>query len=188
TFMVEMSEAANILRYAGPRSLVILDEIGRGTSTYDGLSLAQAIAEFLYHECQSKTLFATHFHELTRLAKRLKGCRNYRVAVREDRENIVFLHRIVPGGADRSYGIHVASLAGVPEPVLERAKNLLDRLERGQGVKSDFPDPTLQLDLFAEPTPEDSVISELRELDSRRLEPGEAMELIYEWRKALGCG
>ena len=185
TFMVEMSEAANILRYATPRSLVILDEIGRGTSTYDGLSLAQAIAEYLYHECQSKTLFATHFHELTRLARRLRGCRNYRVAVREDRENIVFLHRIVPGGADRSYGIHVASLAGVPDAVLERAKNLLERLERGQAGKSDRPDPSLQLDLFAPPNPEDGVLSELKQLDEEELDPREAMELISEWRKAL---
>ena len=152
TFMVEMSEAANILRFATPRSLVVLDEIGRGTSTYDGLSLAQAIAEYLYHESQCKTLFATHFHELTRLARRLKGCRNYRVAVREDRETIVFLHRIVPGGADRSYGIHVASLAGVPEPVLARAKTLLEKLERGQmGGKDDADSSSEQLDLFGEP-------------------------------------
>lgn len=152
TFMVEMSEAANILRFASPRSLVVLDEIGRGTSTYDGLALAQAIAEYLYHESQCKTLFATHFHELTRLARRLKGCRNYRVAVREDRENIVFLHRIVPGGADRSYGIHVASLAGVPEPVLARARTLLDKLERGQTSSKDDGDPSSeQLDLFGEP-------------------------------------
>ena len=147
-----MSEAANILRFATPRSLVVLDEIGRGTSTYDGLSLAQAIAEYLYHESQCKTLFATHFHELTKLARRLKGCRNYRVAVRKDRETIVFLHRIVPGGADRSYGIHVASLAGVPEPVLARAKTLLEKLERGQvGGKDDADASSEQLDLFGEP-------------------------------------
>lgn len=153
TFMVEMSEAANILRFATPRSLVVLDEIGRGTSTYDGLALAQAIAEYLYHESQCKTLFATHFHELTKLARRLKGCRNYRVAVREDRETIVFLHRIVPGGADRSYGIHVASLAGVPEPVLARAKTLLEKLERGQlSARDDASRTSEQLDLFGEPT------------------------------------
>lgn len=152
TFMVEMSEAANILRFATPRSLVVLDEIGRGTSTYDGLALAQAIAEYLYHESQGKTLFATHFHELTKLARRLKGCRNYRVAVREDRDTIVFLHRIVPGGADRSYGIHVASLAGVPEPVLARARTLLEKLERGQtSNRDDGAVSSEQLDLFGEP-------------------------------------
>lgn len=186
TFMVEMSEAANILRYATARSLVVLDEIGRGTSTYDGLSLAQAIAEYLYHECQAKTLFATHFHELTKLARRLRGCRNYRVAVREDRENIVFLHRIVPGGADRSYGIHVASLAGVPEPVLERAKSLLDRLEKGQtGARDDRLDPSLQLDLFAEAKPEEAVLEELRSVDELQLDGAVAVHLIRRWREAL---
>lgn len=185
TFMVEMAEAANILRYATARSLVILDEIGRGTSTYDGLSLAQAIAEYLYHECQSKTLFATHFHELTKLARRLKGARNCRVAVREDRENIVFLHRIVPGGADRSYGIHVASLAGVPDPVLERAKSLLDRLERSQSKRSEGPDPSLQLDLFAEPKPEEGVIAELQALTDTDLDGATAVDLIRRWKEAL---
>ena len=186
TFMVEMSEAANILRYATPRSLVILDEIGRGTSTYDGLSLAQAIAEYLYHECQSKTLFATHFHELTKLSRRLKGCRNCRVAVREDRENIVFLHRIVSGGADRSYGIHVASLAGVPDAVLERAKNLLERLERGQrSQKDDRLDPSLQLDLFAESGPDEEILRDLRSLGDRELDGGSAVELINKWRDLL---
>jgi len=186
TFMVEMSEAANILRYATPRSLVILDEIGRGTSTYDGLSLAQAIAEYLYHECQSKTLFATHFHELTKLARRLRGCRNCRVAVREDRENIVFLHRIVSGGADKSYGIHVASLAGVPEPVLDRAKSLLDRLERGQaGKRDDQRDTSHQLDLFAEPRPEESIIEELRGLEDGEIDGQMAVELLHRWRHDL---
>lgn len=154
TFMVEMAEAANILRFATPRSLVILDEIGRGTSTYDGMSLAQAMAEYLYHQSHCKTLFATHFHELTRLSQRLKGCTNYRVAVREDRDTITFLHRIVPGGAGRSYGIHVASLAGVPEPVLARARTLLEQLERGQQSLNPHPDaPGVQLSLFAKTPP-----------------------------------
>ena len=167
TFMVEMSEAANILRFASPRSLVVLDEIGRGTSTYDGLSLAQAIAEYLYHESQCKTLFATHFHELTKLAKRLKGCRNYRVAVREDRDTIVFLHRIVPGGADRSYGIHVASLAGVPEAVLSRAKTLLEKLERGQTAPTDDRAASSeQLDLFGGGEPPSGPMA----LDAERIE------------------
>lgn len=150
TFMVEMSEAANILRFATPRSLVILDEIGRGTSTYDGLSLAQAIAEYLYHESKCKTLFATHFHELTKISQRLKGCRNHRVAIREERDTITFLHRIVPGGANRSYGIHVASLAGVPEPVLARAKTILEQLERSQldVLNSESRPASEQLDLF----------------------------------------
>lgn len=184
TFMVEMAEAANILRYATPRSLVVLDEIGRGTSTYDGLSLAQAIAEYLYHQCQAKTLFATHFHELTKLAKRLKGCRNYRVAVREDRENIVFLHRIVAGGADRSYGIHVASLAGVPEPVLQRAQSLLERMEREGTTERQAPSST-QLDLFNEPAASDLVIDELNSLDEDQLNGDQALELIGRWKRSL---
>lgn len=187
TFMVEMSEAANILRFATPRSLVILDEIGRGTSTYDGLSLAQAIAEYLYHESRSKTLFATHFHELTKLTRRLKSCRNYRVAVREDREKIVFLHRIVPGGADRSYGIHVASLAGVPEPVLDRARSLLERLERGQsGSHDEIHVASLQLDLFASPQPpKEKIVAELEQLDLDRLTPEQALLQIQAWRHSM---
>jgi DNA mismatch repair protein MutS len=129
TFMVEMTEAANILNNATPRSLVILDEIGRGTSTYDGVSLAWAITEFLHDRAGCRTLFATHYHELARLADRLEGVRNYNVLVREGPEDIVFLHRIAPGSADKSYGIHVARLAGVPREVLERAEEVLAGLE-----------------------------------------------------------
>jgi DNA mismatch repair protein MutS len=187
TFMVEMSEAANILRFATPRSLVVLDEIGRGTSTYDGLSLAQAIAEYLYHECQCKTLFATHFHELTKLARRLKGCRNYRVAVREDRETIVFLHRIVPGGADRSYGIHVASLAGVPEAVLSRARTLLEKLERGQASGADDLDTSgQQLDLFGEPVGGPTALSEAQIETMTLAEARAALRILSASRTTAG--
>jgi DNA mismatch repair protein MutS len=129
TFMVEMTEAANILNNATPRSLVILDEIGRGTSTYDGVSLAWAITEFLHNHTGCRALFATHYHELARLADRLPGVRNYNVLVREGPEDIVFLHKIAPGSADKSYGIHVARLAGVPREVLERAEEVLAGLE-----------------------------------------------------------
>ncbi|MCR5661237.1 MAG: DNA mismatch repair protein MutS [bacterium] len=129
TFMVEMSEAANILNNATPRSLVILDEIGRGTSTYDGVALARAVAEHLHDSIKSFTLFATHFHELTRLERTLKGCRNCRVSVKEMPDSVVFLHKIVPGAADRSYGIYVAKLAGMPESVLKRAECILKKLE-----------------------------------------------------------
>ncbi|MCA9134181.1 MAG: DNA mismatch repair protein MutS, partial [Planctomycetales bacterium] len=125
TFMVEMVETARILNTASDRSLVILDEIGRGTSTYDGLSLAWAIVEYLHDTVAARTLFATHYHELTQLEKSLPGVRNYNVAVKEWDDNIVFLHRIVPGGADKSYGIHVARLAGIPPQVNERAKDIL---------------------------------------------------------------
>jgi DNA mismatch repair protein MutS len=132
TFMVEMTEAANILNNATERSLVILDEIGRGTSTYDGVSLAWAIAEYLHDQVRARALFATHYHELAELAERLPGLRNYNATVKEDHNGIVFLHRIAPGSADRSYGIHVAKLAGVPEEVLDRATTVLAELEARQ--------------------------------------------------------
>jgi DNA mismatch repair protein MutS len=132
TFMVEMSETANILNNATQRSLIILDEIGRGTSTFDGLSLAWSIAEFIHNQLGAKTLFATHYHELTELAARLPRVKNFNVAVREWNDQIIFLRKIVPGGTDKSYGIQVARLAGVPKPVLERAKEILSNLEESE--------------------------------------------------------
>ena len=132
TFMVEMSETANILNNATSRSLVILDEIGRGTSTFDGLSLAWSIVEFLHNQIGAKALFATHYHELTELAARLPRLRNFNVAVREWHEQIVFLRKIVAGGTDKSYGIQVARLAGVPKLVLDRAKEILRNLEESE--------------------------------------------------------
>ena len=132
TFMVEMSETANILNNATLRSLVILDEIGRGTSTFDGLSLAWSIVECLHNQAGARTLFATHYHELTELAARLPRLRNFNVAVREWHDQIVFLRKIVPGGTDKSYGIQVARLAGVPKGVLERAKEILRNLEESE--------------------------------------------------------
>ena len=129
TFMVEMTETANILNNATPRSLIVLDEIGRGTSTFDGLSLAWSIVEHLHNAVGAKTLFATHYHELTELAQRMPRLKNFNVAVREWRDSIVFLRKIVEGGTDKSYGIHVARLAGVPQEVIERAKQILVNLE-----------------------------------------------------------
>jgi DNA mismatch repair protein MutS len=129
TFMVEMTEAANILNNASARSLVILDEIGRGTSTYDGVSLAWAITEYLHDQVGCRALFATHYHELAQLAEKLPALRNYNVLVQEYQDEIIFLHKIAPGSADKSYGIHVARLAGVPEEVLNRAKDVLAELE-----------------------------------------------------------
>ena len=134
TFMVEMVETANILRNATPRSLVILDEIGRGTSTFDGLSIAWSVAEYLHDDPRCRTQFATHYHELTELASTRRGVNNYNVAVREYGEDIIFLRQILPGASDRSYGIHVAKLAGVPAPVLERAKVILELLEQTPGT------------------------------------------------------
>jgi DNA mismatch repair protein MutS len=132
TFMVEMTETANILNNANARSLIVLDEIGRGTSTFDGLSLAWSIVEFLHNQVGAKTLFATHYHELTELAARLPRIKNFNVAVREWHDQIVFLRKIVEGGTDKSYGIQVARLAGVPKEVLERAKQILGNLEESE--------------------------------------------------------
>jgi DNA mismatch repair protein MutS len=130
TFMVEMNETANIVNNATERSLVILDEIGRGTSTFDGLSIAWSVAEFLHDKIKARTLFATHYHELTKLAAERKGVCNFNVAVREWNEQIIFLRKIVPGGADKSYGIQVARLAGLPKEILDRAKDILAHLEK----------------------------------------------------------
>src|SRR2546426_2170333 len=130
--MVEMSETANILNNATARSLIMLDEIGRGTSTFDGLSLAWSIVEHLHNRVGAKTFFATHYHELTELAMRLPRLRNFNVAVREWNDQIIFLRKIVPGGTDKSYGIQVARLAGVPKPVLGRAKEILRNLEESE--------------------------------------------------------
>ena len=132
TFMVEMIETANILNHATGQSLVILDEVGRGTSTLDGLSLAWSIVEHLHNQVGAKTLFATHYHELTELAQRLPRIKNFNVAVREWHDQIVFLRKIVEGGTDKSYGIQVARLAGVPKEVLERAKQILGNLEESE--------------------------------------------------------
>ena len=185
TFMVEMVETAAILNQATWRSLVILDEIGRGTSTYDGLSIARAVVEHLHNNPQvsCKTLFATHYHELTELAATLPGVRNYRVAVSEEDGRIAFLHRIVPGGADRSYGVHVAMLAGMPPSVVNRAQELLTDLERGDGVSrgknhSGAPSPQLALPLFGH---QESVLNEtLQQLDIANLTPLEAINKLYE--------
>jgi DNA mismatch repair protein MutS len=132
--MVEMVETAGILNNATPRSLLILDEIGRGTSTYDGLSIARAVAEYIHNNPRlgAKTLFATHYHELVELARYLPRVRNFNVAVAEEKGEVVFLRKIVPGGVDKSYGIHVARLAGVPKEVLERAKVILGNLEESE--------------------------------------------------------
>jgi DNA mismatch repair protein MutS len=132
TFLVEMNETANILNNATPKSLIVLDEIGRGTSTFDGLSIAWAVAEHLHGAVGAKTLFATHYHELTELAATLPRVKNYNVAVREWHDQVIFLHKILPGGTDKSYGIQVARLAGLPKEVIARAKEVLNNLEEAE--------------------------------------------------------
>lgn len=190
TFMVEMSETANILNNATPRSLVILDEVGRGTSTYDGLALAWAVSEYL-HAVQVKTLFATHYHYLNELEKQLSGAKNFRVAVKEQGDHIVWLRKIMPGGTDRSYGIQVARLAGVPEPVLKRANEVLRTLEaankgdlnKNSAKKLAEQTKRIQLTLFeAERHP---VVDEIETLDLATLSPIEALTLLYEYQKKI---
>jgi DNA mismatch repair protein MutS len=191
TFMVEMTETANILNNATPRSLVILDEIGRGTSTFDGVSLAWAITEHIHDHLRARTLFATHYHELVDLEKTKPGLRNANVAVREADGEIVFLHRIVAGGADQSYGIHVARLAGVPSPVLSRAREILAFLEK-QHVPDSTKGPVpkvktgraLQHSLFA--ALPDPVLEELKRVDLVGISPEAAIELLRRLKDLAG--
>ncbi len=187
TFMVEMVETAHLLHNATERSLLILDEIGRGTSTYDGLSIAWAVVEHIHTvpRLRARTLFATHFHELTGLADRLPGVRNYNIAVSEEGGEVVFLHTIVPGGADRSYGIHVAELAGLPRPVLQRASEILALLEdeaAGGPQRSRAEPSARQLPLFGE---WEAFVAELEALDLDALSPLEALNRLYEMRKRV---
>ncbi len=193
TFMVEMSETANILNNATDKSLVILDEIGRGTSTYDGLSIAWAVAEDLLYKNNKgvKTLFATHYHELTELAANHKAAQNYSIAVKEWQDNIIFLHKLVKGGTSRSYGIQVASLAGVPTKVVKRAKKILKDIELGkfeQTVRSTSSRKTTkikkhpdQLSLFS--VPRDPAVDYLQTIDPDECSPKDALEAIYMLKK-----
>jgi DNA mismatch repair protein MutS len=193
TFMVEMQETANILHQATSRSLVVLDEIGRGTATYDGLSIAWAVAEYLatHPRTRPKTLFATHYHELTDLADATPGVVNYHVAAREWKDEIVFLRKIVPGRSDRSYGIQVARLAGLPASVIARAREILQALEQDELSRGGRPsisgtatDPRRQLALFQAPV-NDPVRDALEAVDVNRLTPLEALTLIADLKKQL---
>ena len=188
TFMVEMVETAEILNHAGGRSLLILDEIGRGTSTYDGLSIAWAIVEYLHNHPRLKprTLFATHYHELTGLADLLPLVHNYNVGVAEEGDTVVFLHQIVRGGADRSYGIHVAQLAGLPRDVIQRANEILGELEQHAPTTAVEPShlkPAQQIALFPETSP---ILEELKEIDVTAMTPLEAINKLYEWKRRYG--
>jgi DNA mismatch repair protein MutS len=195
TFMVEMVETARILHTATPKSLVILDEIGRGTSTYDGLSLAWAIVEFLHEKGAPRTLFATHYHELIELEESVASVRNFNVAAREWEGSVVFLHKIVPGGADRSYGIHVARLAGIPREVHQRAEALLEQFE-SEGSKQPVPKvrsgralpnkAPLQMTLFA--LEDHPLLENLRSLDLAQLSPIDAWKLLEQWQAELKTG
>ncbi len=189
TFMVEMVETASILSQSTPRSLLILDEVGRGTSTYDGLAIARAVVEYIHNnpKIRAKTLFATHYHELTELARYLPHVRNYNVAVTEEGNKVVFLHKIVPGGADRSYGIHVAQIAGIPKAVISRANEILEELEGS----ADFQEKKARVrDAFAGGVqlsflgPETHpLVEEIKALEVDQLSPLEALNKLYELRQ-----
>ncbi|MEZ5948609.1 MAG: DNA mismatch repair protein MutS [Planctomycetaceae bacterium] len=190
TFMVEMTETARILNSATNRSLVILDEIGRGTSTYDGLSLAWSVTEYLHDQIQARTLFATHYHELTELEQTLSAVRNWNVSVYEQEGDVIFLHKIVPGAADRSYGIHVARLSGVPGDVIRRAGEILATLENDHFDDAGKPTipprqttPQRQLTLFNPPP--HPVLEKLKKLDLDGLTPRAALDRLYELRQEL---
>lgn len=191
TFLVEMVETASILHYATPRSLILLDEVGRGTSTFDGVAIAWAVTEELHERGHgAKVLFATHYHELTALADRLPRVRNFHVAVKEWNDEIIFLHKVRPGGTDRSYGIQVARLAGLPSSVVERAKTILAELEsERQPAAPDAPEPEphpaggAQLTLF--PATPDPILRELVAVDLDGLTPLGALTLLAEWQKRL---
>ena len=204
TFMVEMNEVANILRNATSKSLLILDEIGRGTSTFDGLSIAWAVVEYISNSklLGAKTLFATHYHELTELEGKISNVNNYCIAVKEKGDDIVFLRKIVKGGADKSYGIQVAKLAGVPDPVINRAKEIVEELvtaditgkvkdiavqgsetKKKTQKKLDEVDLT-QFSLF-DTVKDDDVLNELKELDISHMTPMDAMNKLYQPQNKL---
>jgi DNA mismatch repair protein MutS len=189
TFMVEMTETAAILNTATPRSLILLDEIGRGTATYDGLAIAWAVVEYIHSACRARTLFATHYHELTEL-ERLEGVKNFHVSVKENAGGIVFLRKVEPGAADRSYGIEVAKLAGLPAEVVVRAREVLHEHENAEhqatahlSPSTSEPEPQMQLTMF---TPlSQKIVDRLREADLNNLTPMEAMNLLWELKRQL---
>ncbi|HUU70484.1 MAG TPA: DNA mismatch repair protein MutS [Planctomycetota bacterium] len=194
TFMVEMSETANILNNASDRSLIVLDEIGRGTSTFDGVSIAWAVAEHIYEKLRARTLFATHYHELTELSLVLSGVKNYNIAVREWQDEIIFLRKILPGGTDKSYGIHVARLAGIPREIIDRARDILVRLEAETldfDDKPKFAPPKvkakkphqMQLALFG--SPHEATIDEIKRLAVENMTPIEALMKLQEIRDKI---
>jgi DNA mismatch repair protein MutS len=184
TFMVEMVETANILRHATARSLVVLDEIGRGTSTYDGLAIARAVTEHLHDHLGARTLFATHYHEMTALADRLSRVDNASVAVAEEGKEVVFLHRVVPGGADRSYGIHVARLAGLPGSVTDRAQEVMIELEAKDESEGRRPRKRKlqQKSLFDSGAQDRALrlVEDLQHLDVSSMTPLEAISQLFE--------
>ena len=199
TFMVEMLETANILNNATENSLILLDEIGRGTSTFDGLSIAWAVAEYLHEreEIRAKTLFATHYHELTELALTMKRIKNYHVSVKEQKDDIIFLRKIIPGPSDQSYGVHVAKLAGIPRDVIDRAKEILFNMEKQElddlglpriAYRSPEKREKAQYLLFEQDREQailDDIKEEIENMDVSSLTPLEALNFLNELKKKL---
>jgi len=191
TFMVEMTELANILNSATKRSLILLDEVGRGTSTFDGLSIAWAVSEHLYDHSKvgAKTLFATHYHQLTELSDSLEGVKNYSMAVKEQGSEVVFLRKVVPGKANKSYGIQVAKLAGVPHEVISRAEQVLSRIEKENILEVKAGKKGMKQSLLVSPESglgSSSLEDELRKLNLSKLTPMEAYLKLSELKKRLG--
>ena len=182
TFMAEMIETSQILSNATKKSLIILDEVGRGTSTYDGVAIAWSVIEYINERVKAKTLFATHYHELAELGKRLRGVKNFTVSVREWGDEVIFLRKVVPGETDRSYGIHVAKLAGLPREVIDRAKEILEIIERRNAIKATFRPDRVQLSLFGG---EDPLRKRLKELKLDEITPKEALDLLYNLKEEL---
>ena len=194
TFMVEMNETAGIMNNITPRCLVLLDEIGRGTATYDGISIAWALAEYLheYPNARPKTLFATHYHELNELSERFPRIKNFHIATKESGKNILFLRKLVPGGSEHSFGIHVARLAGMPFALIQRAEEILLSLEEKAGSMKERrlqrkSLPSTQLNMFAAEDPRQSLIcNTIKELDINSLTPVDALWKLHELKKQLG--
>jgi len=188
TFMVEMTELANILNSASKRSLILLDEVGRGTSTFDGLAIAWAVSEHLYDHSKvgGKTLFATHYHQLTELAESLEGVKNYSMAVKEQGSEVVFLRKVVPGKASKSYGIQVAKLAGVPHDVVARAEQVLDGIEEENMLEVRPGKKVHRQSLLLTPESEVGIEKELSKLDLSKMTPMEAYLKLGEIKKKLG--
>ena len=199
TFMVEMMEANQAIKRASEKSLILFDELGRGTATYDGMALAQSIIEYIHDHIGAKTMFATHYHELTSLSTTLTNLVNVHVATLERNGDVTFLHKIAEGPADKSYGIHVAKIAGLPEDLLQRADSILTNLESGAAqlhltaeteektqVKTEAAEPVAeQLSLFADDSSNQEVIEALKKVDLMNLTPMQAMNVIYELKNML---
>ena len=180
TFLVEMQETANIINNATKNSLILLDEIGRGTSTYDGLSIAWAVTEFIHNKIKAKTLFATHYHELTKLDKKLNKLRLYYLEAKEFNEEIIFLYKLIPGSANKSYGLEVAKLAGIPDDVIKRAKCILNNLEKESDLEKKL--PLFEEEKFEKPQ-NNLALEELKNLHPDEISPLEALEILYKLKK-----